>query len=155
LAGILALPGFWSDMGIVHSGVANRLCSEMVTVLEDIGADILKLGPIDESDPQLDYDGVDFLATTILDGLLDWFHRIDREDWTIQLWYERLRAFAQILRQQVSCYFHKFSAVMTVIFYRPRSAELLPISSVLATSVFDDILPTTYQAVEMNLMVKG
>ncbi|KAF7358039.1 Metacaspase type II [Mycena venus] len=135
LGGILDLPGFWSDMGIVHSWVARKLCSEMIAMLKNIGADILKLGRKDEPDPLLDYDGLDFLATAILSGLLDWFNKLHQEDWAVQPWFERLCTFVQLLRQ-------------------PRSAELLPISSAFATSAFEDVLPTKYQNVELEMMIQ-
>jgi hypothetical protein len=66
----------------------------MVRVLKDIGVDIPSLGPIEASEAPLDYDGVDFLATTLLNGLSNWFGKLDRRDWAVQPWYE---SFAQVL----------------------------------------------------------
>ncbi|KAF7344969.1 High osmolarity signaling protein SHO1 [Mycena venus] len=134
LGGILDLPAFWSEMGTVHSDVAKKLCSEMMRVLKDIGVDILALGPIDESEPPFDYDGVDFLATTVLKGILSWFGRLEQENWPFQRWYKGFVELLQLLR-------------------RPRATELLPHSSVCATSIFENILPTAYQNVELNVFV--
>ncbi|KAF7359644.1 Heterotrimeric G-protein alpha subunit, GPA3-like protein [Mycena venus] len=133
LGGILDLPGFWSDTGTVHSNVAKKLCAEMVRLLRDIGVDILILGPIAESVPMDDYDGIDFLATTILNGLSSWFDRFDNEAWAVQPWYENFRQFLQLLRS-------------------PRSAVILPNAFAGATS-FDDILPAVYHNAEVDILV--
>ncbi|KAJ7824643.1 hypothetical protein B0H13DRAFT_2290937 [Mycena leptocephala] len=85
LAGILNLPGFWLEMGSVHSDVARKLCFEMTRILNDVGADILTLGPIDIN-PPFDYDGVDLLATAVLTGLSSWFSKLDEEHYTFQPW---------------------------------------------------------------------
>jgi hypothetical protein len=82
----------------VHSDVAKKLCSAMVRVLKDIGADILTLGPINESDPPFDYNGVDFFATTVLAGLSSWFAKCDKEHWVLQAWYTDFRTCLNILR---------------------------------------------------------
>jgi hypothetical protein len=105
LAGILDLPGFWLGMGSVYSDVAKRLCFEMVRILKDIGVDVLALGPIDidESDPPFDYDGVDLLATAVLNGLSSWFSKLDEEYYALQPWYDGFRKFLRILRGQVPC----------------------------------------------------
>ncbi|KAJ7804918.1 hypothetical protein B0H14DRAFT_3773254 [Mycena olivaceomarginata] len=93
LAGVLNLPGFWQNSGCVHAQVAHKLCCQMVWVLKDIGVDIPALGLIEEA--PVDHDGVDLLATTLLDGLSSWFSKLDRDDWAMQPWYE---SFAQVLR---------------------------------------------------------
>ncbi|KAF7344971.1 hypothetical protein MVEN_01659800 [Mycena venus] len=134
LGGILDVPAFWSEMGAVHSDVAKKLCSEMVRVLKDIGVDILALGPIDKSEPPFDYDGVDFLATTVLNGILSWFGRLKQKNWSFQPWYKGFVELLQLLQ-------------------RPRATELLPHSSACATSIFENILPTAYQNVELNVFV--
>ncbi|KAF7338986.1 WD40 repeat-like protein [Mycena venus] len=84
LGGILDLPGFWSKMESVHSQVAKKLCCRMIQMLKDIGVDILLLGPLDESEPPFDHDGVDFLAMTILRGLSSWCGKLQRSDWASQ-----------------------------------------------------------------------
>jgi hypothetical protein len=71
----------------------------MSRVLKDIGVDILALGTANESESPLDYDGVDFLATTILTGLSNWLVKLDREDWPIQPWFDGFRDFLQLLRR--------------------------------------------------------
>jgi hypothetical protein len=73
----------------------------MNRVLKDIGVDILALGPTEESEPPFDYDGVDFLATTILTGLLNWLGKLDHEDWPIQPWFECCCELVQLLRRCV------------------------------------------------------
>ena len=105
LGGILDLPGFWSGTGSVHSDVASKLCCLMSQVLRDIGVDILALGPAEESEPPFDYDGVDFLATTILTGLLSWLGKLDREDWALQSWFEYCCEFVQLLLRCVQLHF--------------------------------------------------
>ncbi|KAF7328488.1 hypothetical protein MVEN_02535700 [Mycena venus] len=134
LGGVLALPGFWQDTGKIHSYVANRLCCEMVRLLKDIEVDVQTLGPIDESEPPFDYEGVDLLSTLILNGLLNWFSKLDKDDWGLQVWYESFKEFIQLLR-------------------RPRAAELLPGSSACATSSFEHILPTVHRDEDLNVLV--
>jgi hypothetical protein len=103
LGGILDLPGFWLEVGDVNSDVVKKLCSEMVRTLKDIGVDLLILGPICESEPPFDYDGLDFLATAVLVGLSIWFARLDEEDWAMQPWYHGFLQVLRILRGQVPC----------------------------------------------------
>jgi hypothetical protein len=71
----------------------------MIQVLKDIGVDILALGPANESEPPFDYEGVDFLATTILTRLSNWLRKFDLEDWPIQHWFDSFREFLQLLRR--------------------------------------------------------
>jgi hypothetical protein len=71
----------------------------MNRVLKDIGVDILALGPAEESEPPFDYQGVDFLATTILTGLSNWLVKLAPEDWPIQPWFDGFREFLQLLRR--------------------------------------------------------
>jgi hypothetical protein len=71
----------------------------MTKVLKDIGVDILALGPAEELEPPFDYDGVDFLATTILAGLVNWLGKLDQEDWLIQPWFGECHEFVQLLRR--------------------------------------------------------
>ncbi|KAJ7904867.1 hypothetical protein B0H13DRAFT_2334513 [Mycena leptocephala] len=59
-----------------------------------------------------------------------------------------------ILRQQISA-FCIYPTSDDYDFYRPRTAELLPISSALATSAFEDILPTIYQEVELDIRCRA
>lgn len=98
LGGILVLPGFWSNMDSVHSHIARKLFSRMVHVLKDIGIGSLTLGPADESEPRFDYEGVDLLATTILNGVVNWFGRLAPDDWAQQPWFEAFREFLGLLR---------------------------------------------------------
>jgi hypothetical protein len=99
LGGILDLPAFWLDMGKVHSYVADKLCSGMIRVLRDIGVDVLALGPIEELEAAFDFEGVDFLATTILTGISGWFNKLDQEDWATQPWYSGFSKVLQLLRR--------------------------------------------------------
>ncbi|KAF7333431.1 hypothetical protein MVEN_02359000 [Mycena venus] len=126
LGGILDLPEFWLNSGTAHSYVAGKLFREMIWVLKDIGVDILVLDPLDESERQFDYDGIDFLGTTLLAGISRWFANIEPGEWSVQPWYDFFRQFLCLLR-------------------RPRAAELVPLSSTCATRNFEDILPTIYQ----------
>ncbi|KAF7346002.1 hypothetical protein MVEN_01622900 [Mycena venus] len=135
LGGILGFPGFWQDMGKIHSYVGNKSCSKLVRVLKDIGVDVLTLGPISD-EPPFDYEGVDFLATNLLTGVLGWFKKLDRDDWAKQLWYESFMELLQLLRS-------------------PRAAELVPYSSACATNSFEEISPTVYKDAELKLMVDG
>jgi hypothetical protein len=52
----------------------------MSQVLKDIGVDILALGPAEQLEPPFDYDGIDFLATTILTGLSSWLFKLDHKN---------------------------------------------------------------------------
>jgi hypothetical protein len=97
-------------MGIVHSDIARKLCGAMVRVLKDNGVDIRTLGPsIDEPDSPFDYDGLDFLATTVLIGMSTWFAKLPCEDWAVQPWYKSFREFLRLLRGQV--FFNKHSVI--------------------------------------------
>ncbi|KAJ7314326.1 hypothetical protein DFH08DRAFT_821358 [Mycena albidolilacea] len=80
-------------MSIVHCHVAMKLCGKMTNVLKDIGIDILTLGPLDELESPLDYDGVDLLATMILSGIPTWFGKLNRRYWSVQTWYSGFREF--------------------------------------------------------------
>jgi hypothetical protein len=71
----------------------------MNRVLKDIGVDILALGPAEELEPPFDYEGVDFLITTILAGLLHWLGKLGHEDWPIQPWFDGFREVVQLLRR--------------------------------------------------------
>jgi hypothetical protein len=73
----------------------------MIQVLKDIGVDILVLGPANESELPFDYDGVDFLSTTILTGLSNWLRKLDHASWPIQHWFGSFREFLQLLRRCV------------------------------------------------------
>jgi hypothetical protein len=73
----------------------------MSQILKDIGVDIMVLGPAEESEPPFDYEGVDFLATTILIGLSSWSVKLNREDWPKQPWFRSFREFGQLLRRCV------------------------------------------------------
>ncbi|KAJ7240669.1 hypothetical protein C8J57DRAFT_1245117 [Mycena rebaudengoi] len=88
LGGILDLPGFWAKLTSIHSDVVNKLCHLMSRILKDIGVDILALGPMRESEAPFDYEGVDFLATTILTGHSNWLAKLDHEEWPQQPWFE-------------------------------------------------------------------
>ncbi|KAJ7350948.1 hypothetical protein DFH08DRAFT_935628 [Mycena albidolilacea] len=132
LAGVLNPPGFWQNLGHTHAQVAHKLCCRTVCVLKDIGVDIPSLGLIEKA--PVDYDGVDLLATTLFGGLSNWFGELDCKDWANQPWYGSFVQVLQLLRE-------------------PRAGELLPNSSATATSLFEDILPTTYQDQVLNVMV--
>ncbi|KAF7345943.1 Kinase-like protein [Mycena venus] len=134
LRGILDLPGFWINMGDIHSHVATKLCCQMVCILKDLGVDILVLGPIDEPGIYFDHEGVDFLATTILTGISGWLGKLDQEYWIAQPWYKSFREFLQLIRM-------------------PRAAELLPNALACASSAFEDILPTIQQDAQLNIVV--
>ncbi|KAJ7875157.1 hypothetical protein B0H14DRAFT_2568928 [Mycena olivaceomarginata] len=131
LGGILDLTGFWSEMRNVHAHVANKLCLATIRVLKDIGVDILTLGPIHESVPPFDYDGVDSLATTLLMSFSGWFKKLNQEEWSVQPWYDTLCQLVRLLQM-------------------PRAAEMLPQSSGYATTISEDILPIGYRNTELN-----
>lgn len=73
-------------MSGVHSLVAKKLCHEMIRALKDIGVNILQLGALDEVDPPFDYDGLDFLAATMLIALSSWFGELDEQVRALQQW---------------------------------------------------------------------
>ncbi|KAJ7934680.1 hypothetical protein B0H13DRAFT_2305464 [Mycena leptocephala] len=134
LGGILSLSGFWLDKGNVHADVARKLCCGLARILKDMGAESLLLGPnIDDPEAPFDYDGVDSLATTVLAGISGWFTQLEREDWTLQPWYDSFTACLRLLRM-------------------PRATELLPYSSACATSSFEDILPTIRRNAMLTVM---
>ncbi|KAJ6456052.1 hypothetical protein C8R45DRAFT_1111057 [Mycena sanguinolenta] len=136
LGGILCFPPFWQDMAETRCYVVNKLCSKLIKILKDIGVDILALGPIEESEPPFDYEGVDLLATNLLTGVLSWFNKLDQNDWAKQLWYESFKEVLQLLQ-------------------RPRASELLPHSFAYATNSFKEQLPTAFKDAELELVVDG
>ncbi|KAF8149647.1 hypothetical protein K438DRAFT_1866375 [Mycena galopus ATCC 62051] len=136
LGGILDLPGFWSEMSYTHAHVASRLCSAMVGIFIDIGVEVLTLGPLDESEPPFDNEGVDFLGKTVLTGISNWLSQLDREQLSTQPWYDTFCQLVQLLRM-------------------PRAAELLPESSTCATTTLENILPTHYQDAKLNVTVNS
>ncbi|KAJ7140135.1 hypothetical protein C8R46DRAFT_1135968, partial [Mycena filopes] len=132
LGGILDLPGFWSDVGNVHSNVAEKLCCQMIRALKDVGVDILQLGSLDETDPPFDYDGLDSLAATILVGLSSWFEKLDEKERPLQPWYNSLREILGLLRA-------------------PRSVDLLPQASAYAVDTWEALLPLRSQSAEVDV----
>ncbi|KAJ7828966.1 hypothetical protein B0H13DRAFT_2436659 [Mycena leptocephala] len=116
LGGILALPGFWIEMGsTIYQEVARKICSTMVGVLQDLRVDIDQLEDTTEPEAPSDYEGVDLLADAILTGISDWLRNMDAAKWRHQLWYGKFLDVVGLLR-------------------RPRSADLLPNSFAHATS---------------------
>lgn len=72
----------------------------MVRILKDIGVDTCTLGPItEELDLPFDYDGVDFLARTVLSGISNWSANLPQDAWAQQPWYKGFHEFIQLLRQ--------------------------------------------------------
>ncbi|KAJ7131607.1 hypothetical protein C8R46DRAFT_1201920 [Mycena filopes] len=132
LGGILDLPGFWVEMGAMQSLVAKKLCGGMVRALKDIGVDVLQLGFIDDDELPFDYDGLDFLAATILVALANWFKKVDDQERTNQLWYDPLRKLLQLLRA-------------------PRSADLLPQAFACAIDIWGALLPLRFQSAELDV----
>ncbi|KAF8209028.1 ras family-domain-containing protein [Mycena galopus ATCC 62051] len=136
LAGILELPGFWMNMGSVHTDVARKLCAEMVRVLKDISIDILPSEEFLRSEAPFDYDGVDMLADAILVGISSWLRQINPTEWPLQPWHLHLREVVHLLRG-------------------PISGTLLPKSFSRASSdSFEKDIPTIYREVELGVMVE-
>ncbi|KAJ6523053.1 hypothetical protein B0H19DRAFT_1345707 [Mycena capillaripes] len=123
-------------MSYTHAHVASKLCSAMVRVFKDIGVDVLTLGPLDESEPPFDYEGVDFLGKNVLAGISNWLSQLDREQLSMQPWYDTFSQLIQLLRM-------------------PRAAELLPDSSTCATTSLENILPNGYQDAKLNVTVNS
>jgi hypothetical protein len=98
LAGILELPGFWMNMGTVHTDVARKLCVEMVRVLRDISIDILPSEEFPRSEAPFDYDGVDLLADAILVGISSWLRQMNPTKWPLQPWYLYFREVVHLVR---------------------------------------------------------
>ncbi|KAJ7162311.1 hypothetical protein C8R46DRAFT_1104205 [Mycena filopes] len=136
LGGIVDLPGFWAEMGAMHSLVAKKLCRGMVRALKDIGVDVLQLGSLDgDDDSPFDYDGLDFLAATMLVALASWFGKFDEQEQTKQLWYDSLRELLQLLRA-------------------PRSADVLPQASACAIDIWEALLPLRFQSAELDVTAR-
>ncbi|KAJ7140146.1 Gti1/Pac2 family-domain-containing protein [Mycena filopes] len=120
-------------MGTVQSLVAKKLCCEMVRALKDIGVDVLQLGSVqDDDDPPFDYDGLDFLAATMLVAFSRWFQKLDEQDRAHQPWYDPLREILQLLRA-------------------PRSVDLLPMANGCAIGIWSVLLPLRWKSVELNV----
>jgi hypothetical protein len=79
----------------------------------------LALGPAEESEPPFDYQGVDFLATTILTGLSNWLDKLNREDWPLQPWFECCCEFVQLLRKSV------YNCILFIILTNEYSPDLV------------------------------
>ncbi|KAJ7246921.1 hypothetical protein C8J57DRAFT_1241090, partial [Mycena rebaudengoi] len=71
LTGILALPGFWLDLGAVHKRCCEEVLSGDGPGVQDIGVGVLPCAEPREADSLqvLAYEGVDILADTILVGI--------------------------------------------------------------------------------------
>ncbi|KAJ7140143.1 hypothetical protein C8R46DRAFT_1136055 [Mycena filopes] len=122
-------------MSAVHSLVAKKLCRETVRALKDIGVDVLQLGCLDEVDPPFDYDGLDFLAATMLVGISGWFEKLDEQGRPLQPWYDSLRQVLQLLRA-------------------PRSVDLLPLASAYAIDPWEALLPLRSKSAELNVTAR-
>jgi hypothetical protein len=87
-------------MGVMDCHFIKKLCCEMVRILKDIGVDTSTMGPItEELDLPFDYDGVDYLATTVLSGISNWSADLPQDAWAQQPWYKGFHEFIQLLRQ--------------------------------------------------------
>ncbi|KAJ7160244.1 hypothetical protein C8R46DRAFT_1107494, partial [Mycena filopes] len=133
LGGILDLPGFWAEMAAVQSLVAKKLCRELVQALKDIGVDVLQLGSLGEADRPFDYDGLDFLAATMLVELSSWFEKLNEQERPLQPWYDPLREVLRLLRA-------------------PRSVDLLPQASTYAVNIWEALLPLRSQSAEVDVL---
>ncbi|KAF7350345.1 hypothetical protein MVEN_01339200 [Mycena venus] len=105
LGGILDLPGFWAEMDTMHLDVTKKLCDKMVTVLKDVGVDvvddIVALEFVDDLGP-FDYGGLDFLANTILVGISSWLDKLEQTEWAMQSWHSSFCQLLLLLRRQAT-----------------------------------------------------
>ncbi|KAJ7921251.1 hypothetical protein B0H13DRAFT_2417519 [Mycena leptocephala] len=121
LAGVLELPTFWQESGVIHVTVFTKILDRIICVLNDLGVDSDEDSDEDKSGIIFDQEGIDSMASAILIGVLDWH----TEDPKTQYWYRNLTEIV-----------------------RPRAERLLPASATLATGpgikhIITDTTPET------------
>ncbi|KAF7355999.1 Metacaspase-7 [Mycena venus] len=90
----------------------------MVCFLKDIGADSPTFElVIGEEDSSFDYDGLDFLATTVLTGMSTWFAKLPRRDWAGQPWPK----CGELLPNSFTCATRNFEDIIPTTY---RNVEL-------------------------------
>jgi hypothetical protein len=70
----------------------------MTRILKDLAIDTLPVGDFPQSECPLDYEGVDFLAETMLVGMSNWLKSIDQVNWRLEPWFAGFHALVNLLR---------------------------------------------------------
>ncbi|KAJ6568260.1 hypothetical protein DFH09DRAFT_432837 [Mycena vulgaris] len=99
LTGILEMPTFWRESGLIHSMVFTKILARLSCVLNDLGLD--SAGDEDNQavpiDNMFDTEGIDAMTSAILTGVLGWPTATDPKS---QYWYRGLAEVVQLLRRQ-------------------------------------------------------
>jgi hypothetical protein len=146
LAGILGLPTFWREWGPIHTPVFKKILERLARVLRDLGLDSGE--EEDERDIVFDNEGIDFMASAILVGVLGW----RAADFESQSWCRGLIEIVGLLRLFV----FPFPDDLLATYFSSRSLaeSLLPQSSALATgpdigNIIPDTAPETLEVLIM------
>ncbi|KAJ7104898.1 hypothetical protein C8R44DRAFT_746155 [Mycena epipterygia] len=126
LAGILDLPSFWLQSGMIHRAVVQKLLARATLLLKDLGVDS---EPSDESSPGVvsDIEGVDILCEVLLARIQTWLPDGSSSANAGEAWYPSLYHVVQLLRQ-------------------PKTEDLLPRSWTLATAgKLRELVPSQYE----------
>ncbi|KAJ7486446.1 hypothetical protein FB451DRAFT_1227311 [Mycena latifolia] len=92
LGGVLELPTFWLEGGPVHGAIMKKILIRLEFALRDLGLDAPEVDTA--SNLAADFEGVDFLAVTILTGICG----LDNPDIQMECWYDSLGKVVCLLR---------------------------------------------------------
>ncbi|KAJ7104902.1 hypothetical protein C8R44DRAFT_987793 [Mycena epipterygia] len=126
LVGILDLPSFWLQSGMMHRAVVQKFLARATLLLKDLGVDS---EPSDESSPGVasDIEGVDILCEVLLARIQTRLPDGSSSANNGETWYPSLYHVVQLLRQ-------------------PKTEDLLPRSWTLATAEkLRDLVPSQYE----------
>ncbi|KAJ7104904.1 hypothetical protein C8R44DRAFT_807253 [Mycena epipterygia] len=126
LGGILDLPSFWLQSGMMLRAVVQKILVRATTLLKDLGVDSVRSDDSMLSVPS-DIEGVDILCEVLLVRIQSWLPDRLSSEITCEAWYPSLYHVVQLLRQ-------------------PKTEDLLPRSWTLATGEeFRELVPSQYQ----------
>lgn len=97
LGGILELPSFWLQNGVVFQAVVGKILLRVIILLRDLGVD--SLGDSEHLGSDSDTEGVDILCTAVLAGVQNWFWGRRPTDIHSEYWYRDFREVVKLLRQ--------------------------------------------------------
>ncbi|KAJ7118138.1 hypothetical protein C8R44DRAFT_923364 [Mycena epipterygia] len=126
LGGILDLPSFWLQSGIMHRAVVQKILVRTSLLLKDLGVDSRHS---DEATPGVlsDTEGVDILCEILLARIQTWLLHGSSSAITHETWYPSLFHFVQLLRQ-------------------PETENLLPRAWEIATAAeLRELVPSHYE----------
>ncbi|KAJ6568023.1 hypothetical protein DFH09DRAFT_1468327 [Mycena vulgaris] len=135
LDGILELPSFWLQTGVIYQSVVNKILLRIVSILQDLGLDSAE----PDRNTAFDIEGVDFLGGAVLVGVESWLPERRPVDLS-QHWYKEVQEVIKMLRKRIS----------------PNTESILPRSwSRATTGILLVMIPTVYNVEILDILVVG